>query len=180
MNEHERVEYDQELASLHAMLAENDFNSLWSEGRSMTMGNAIDYALESIGEETMSWIIFLEFLHIVAAMVMIGGGFARQVVGIAKKSDDIHQVAFLTQAAGRIDRLMVIPGSDLVILFGIILGCILKQPILGFIAGRFTQLAAGSQSIGDRHLGGCIYEFVPYNRDWSRSSNRRWLRSRHS
>ena len=60
----------------------------------------------------MNGIIILKFLHIVAAMVMIGGGFARQVVrGIARKSDDIHQVASLTQAAGRIDRLMVIPGS---------------------------------------------------------------------
>jgi len=62
-------------------------------------------------------------------MMMIGGGFARKLVrGIARKSDDVHQVVFLIQAAGRIDRLMVIPGSDLVILFGIILAVVLKQP----------------------------------------------------
>jgi len=113
----------------------------------------------------MSWIVFVKFLHIVAAMVMIGGGFARQVVrGVAKKSDNIQQAAFLTQAAGRIDRLMVIPGSDLVIIFGIILALVLKQPILGFLQGssRNWLLVANLLVIGILLVVFTI--FVPYNR----------------
>ncbi|MCK7505472.1 MAG: hypothetical protein MZV70_16255 [Desulfobacterales bacterium] len=92
----------------------------------------------------MSWILLCKiFLHILAAMVMIGGGYARQVVrGIAKKSDDINQVAFLTQAAGRIDRLMVIPGSELVILFGIIFSCRAKTTDPGVYPG--SARATGS------------------------------------
>jgi len=45
MNGRERVEYDQEIENLRSLLTETDLNTLWSEGRSMTMGNAIDYAL---------------------------------------------------------------------------------------------------------------------------------------
>lgn len=113
----------------------------------------------------MSWIIFVKFLHIVAAMVMIGGGFARQVVrGIARKSDDIHQVASLTQAAGRIDRLMVIPGSDLVILFGIILAVVLKQPILGFIQGASRNWLLVANLLVIAILVVVFAVFVPYNR----------------
>ena len=113
----------------------------------------------------MNWIVFVKFLHIVAAMVMIGGGFARQVVrGIARKSDDIHQVAFLTQAAGRIDRLMVIPGSDLVIIFGVILALVLKQPILGFIQGASRNWLLVANLLVIAILVVVFALFVPYNR----------------
>jgi hypothetical protein len=45
MTDYERVEYDQAILQVCAMLAA-DFNSLWAEGRSMTMEQAIEYALE--------------------------------------------------------------------------------------------------------------------------------------
>jgi uncharacterized membrane protein len=113
----------------------------------------------------MSWIIFVKFLHILAAIVMIGGGFARQVVrGIAKKSDDIHQIAFLTQAAGRIDRRLVIPGSDLVILFGIVLALMLKQPILGFLQGASRNWLLVANHLVIAILVVVFAIFVPYNR----------------
>ncbi len=50
MTDYERVEYDQSVARLRAILAEAEFNALWTEGRAMTMGQAIAYALE--GEKT--------------------------------------------------------------------------------------------------------------------------------
>ncbi len=63
MNEYEKAEYDQEMAGLRSLLAESEFSSLWSDGRSMTMENAIDYALKLIGDG-MSWIIFVKlFAH---------------------------------------------------------------------------------------------------------------------
>ena len=45
MAEYERVEYDQSVAALRAMLPAGEFNSLWAEGRAMSMGRAIQFAL---------------------------------------------------------------------------------------------------------------------------------------
>ncbi|HXD12230.1 MAG TPA: hypothetical protein VN653_19325, partial [Anaerolineales bacterium] len=45
MTEQERIEYNQAITQLHAMLAQKEFDSLWAEGRSMTMERAIQLAL---------------------------------------------------------------------------------------------------------------------------------------
>lgn len=84
----------------------------------------------------MSWYNVFKFLHILSVVVMIGGMFARQVVrGVAKKSDDIQAIASLSQVATRLDRTMVIPGSNFVLVFGVILALLLKWPIFGFLQG---------------------------------------------
>jgi predicted ATPase/class 3 adenylate cyclase len=46
MMDFERVEYDQAVAQVRSMLAEAEFNALWATGRSMTMEQAIELALE--------------------------------------------------------------------------------------------------------------------------------------
>jgi uncharacterized membrane protein len=84
----------------------------------------------------VNWYNFFKFLHILAVIVMVGGMFARQLVrGIAKRSDDVKVIASLTQVAMRMDRAMVIPGSNLVLVFGVILAFMLKWPIFGFLQG---------------------------------------------
>jgi uncharacterized membrane protein len=84
----------------------------------------------------MNWYLVVKYLHITAVAITIGGMFARQLVrGIARKSEEIKTVASLTQAAVRMDRAMVIPGSNLMILFGIVLAVIQKWPIFGFLQG---------------------------------------------
>ena len=84
----------------------------------------------------MNWYLIIKYLHITAVAITIGGMFARQLIrGIALKSDDIKTVASLTHAAVRMDRAMVIPGSNLMILFGIILAVMQKWPIFGFLQG---------------------------------------------
>ena len=84
----------------------------------------------------MNWYLIVKFLHIAAVAITIGGMFARQLVrGIAMQSEDIKTVASLTHAAFRMDRAMVIPGSNLMILFGIILAVMQKWPIFGFLQG---------------------------------------------
>ncbi len=45
MTDYEQIEYDQSIAQLRAMLAEAEFNTLWAEGRAMTMEQAIQFAL---------------------------------------------------------------------------------------------------------------------------------------
>jgi len=45
MTDQERVEYDQSVTQLRAMLTEMEFNALWAEGRAMMMEQAIQFAL---------------------------------------------------------------------------------------------------------------------------------------
>jgi uncharacterized membrane protein len=84
----------------------------------------------------MNWYFVLKFLHIVAAMIFVGGIFGRQLVrAYAKKTDDVQIFAALNQAAGRIENMMVIPGNMAVILFGVILALMSGYPIFGFLQG---------------------------------------------
>jgi len=50
MTDHERIEYDQAVAQVRALLNESDFNTLWAEGRVLTMQQAIEYALSVAAE----------------------------------------------------------------------------------------------------------------------------------
>jgi uncharacterized membrane protein len=84
----------------------------------------------------MNWYLVVKYLHITAVAITIGGMFSRQLVrSIALKSDDIKSVVSLTHAAVRMDRMMVIPGSNLMILMGILLAVMQKWPIFGFLQG---------------------------------------------
>jgi len=84
----------------------------------------------------MNWYIGIKFLHIIAAMMLIGGLFGRQLVrAYAKKTNDVHIFAALSHVAGRIENLMVIPGSQAVMILGVILALGSGYPILGFLQG---------------------------------------------
>jgi uncharacterized membrane protein len=84
----------------------------------------------------MNWYLIVKFFHIAAVAITIGGMFARQLVRAhAKKSTNVELVASLTQVAARIDRLMVIPWSSIMIIMGIVLALMLKWPIFGFLQG---------------------------------------------
>jgi uncharacterized membrane protein len=84
----------------------------------------------------MNWYSLVKFLHIASIVVSVGGLFARQLVReLAKKADDVHQFASFSQAAGKIESIMVIPGMAAILIFGVILSLIGHFPILGFIQG---------------------------------------------
>lgn len=95
----------------------------------------------------MNWYNFFKFLHIVAVIVMIGGIFARQLVrAIIKKSDDPKAIASLTQVVGRLDRAMVIPGSNLVIVcLRRHCGVDVEVAHFWFFAGRIPELVVAFQ-----------------------------------
>jgi uncharacterized membrane protein len=113
----------------------------------------------------MSWYNFFKFLHILAVVVMVGGIFARQLVrGIAKKSDDVKTIASLTQVAGRIDRVMVIPGGNLVLIFGVILAWMLKWPIFGFLQGASQNWLLVSNILLVMTIIPVAVVFIPYNK----------------
>lgn len=84
----------------------------------------------------MSWYALFRFLHIVSAIMFVGGLFARQVVrAYARKASDVKIFAELSLGAGRIERLMIIPGNMAVIIFGVVVAVILDAPIFGFLQG---------------------------------------------
>lgn len=78
----------------------------------------------------------LRFLHIVAAIWFIAGILGRQMVmAAASRKDDIRLVAGLSQAAGRFEQWMVMPGNLLVIVFGVLISLEGNWPIFGFLEG---------------------------------------------
>jgi uncharacterized membrane protein len=84
----------------------------------------------------VNWYLIVKFLHILAVTITIGGMFARQLIrSIAKRSDDVSKVKTLMDVAVRIDRVMVIPWSNLILIAGLVLAIMQKWPILGFLQG---------------------------------------------
>lgn len=96
----------------------------------------------------MNVYLVIRFLHIVSAIAFIGGVFARQIIrSIAEKSTDIEQFAVLSQAAGRIENYMVIPGSLAVVVFGVPLALIRGIPMFGFLQGASQNWLLASNLI---------------------------------
>jgi uncharacterized membrane protein len=84
----------------------------------------------------LSLYLLLRFLHISAAIIFVRGLFARQAVrSLTSRASDVGAIVTLTQAAGRVERLMVIPGNILVIVFGVALALLTRAPLLGSILG---------------------------------------------
>ena len=88
----------------------------------------------------MSLYLLLRFLHLSSAIVFVGGLFARQAVrSLTHRSSDIGAIITLTQAAGTVERLMVIPGNILAIVFGVLLAILTRSPLLGSIQGPYRN-----------------------------------------
>lgn len=113
----------------------------------------------------MNWYLIVKFLHVAVVAVTIGSMFARQLVrGIAKRSEDVKEIASLTRAAIRMDRTLVIPGSNVMALMGIILAVMLKWPIFGFLQGaeQIWLLASNVLLIAMMAMIGGV--FIPHNK----------------
>ena len=93
----------------------------------------------------MSPYLLLRLLHITSAIVFVGGLFARQVVrSQIPRSSDLGAIVTLTQAAGRVERLMVIPGNILAIVFGLLLAVLTRAPLLGSLLGAYRNWLVAS------------------------------------
>lgn len=113
----------------------------------------------------MNWYLFIKFLHIAAVALTIGGMFARQLVrGMAKKSDDVIEIASLTRAALRMDRALVIPFSNIMALMGVILAVMLKWPIFGFLQGSDQNWLLVSNFLLIVMMGMIGTIFIPHNK----------------
>lgn len=84
----------------------------------------------------MNWYLILRFLHIVSAMLFIGGVGARQVLrSFANTTNDVRTFIVLNQAGGRIENGMVMPGFLGVIVFGVLLALTTRTPMAGLLQG---------------------------------------------
>jgi uncharacterized membrane protein len=113
----------------------------------------------------MNWYLLVKYLHIIAVAITIGGMFARQLVrGFAKRSDDIKTVASLTPVAVRIDRTMVIPWSNMILVLGVILALIQQWPIFGFLQGASQNWLLVSNILLIIMLALIPTIFIPHNK----------------
>lgn len=113
----------------------------------------------------MNWYLFVKFLHVAAVAITIGSMFARQLVrGIAKKSEDVNEIASLTRAAIRMDRTLVIPFSNVMVLAGIVLAVMLKWPIFGFLQGTDQNWLLVSNVLLVAMMVIIVRVFMPHNK----------------
>jgi uncharacterized membrane protein len=84
--------------------------------------------------------LFLRLLHISSAIIFVGGLFARQAVrSLMSRASDLTAFSALNLAAGRVERLMVIPGNLLAIVSGVLLALLTRAPILGSALGPYRN-----------------------------------------
>jgi uncharacterized membrane protein len=96
----------------------------------------------------VSTYLLLRLLHISASIAFVGGLFARQAIrSLIPRARDVTTIVTLAQAAGQVERLMVIPGNLLAIVFGLFLAIITRAPVLGSILGPYRNWLLASIAI---------------------------------
>jgi hypothetical protein len=79
-------------------------------------------------------------LHVIIAFWMTAGLLGRGVAQLrAERTTDIRSLQLLLELIGRFDRLMVIPASAAVFVFGLLTAWAQGLPMLGFIQGARTN-----------------------------------------
>jgi hypothetical protein len=80
--------------------------------------------------------LIMRALHIVAAIWLVSGLLARWMAyGQARRAGDIQSASALLGLSDRYERLMVIPGSQAVIVLGLLTAWLQGQPLLGALQG---------------------------------------------
>lgn len=81
-----------------------------------------------------------ETLHVLIAIWFISGLLGRWLaLSHAAKATDVRVAFEMSELAGRFERLMVIPGSILVLVLGLLTAWVQGQPMLGFLQGASTN-----------------------------------------
>ncbi len=110
----------------------------------------------------MSIGLILKLLHVLSAIWFIGGLLGRNLVlGQARRASDVRIVETLIQVAGRFDNLMVIPGSEIVLVLGLLTAWVEGFPILGFLQGAQSNWVLVSLVLYLTTIPLVIWIFVP-------------------
>lgn len=84
----------------------------------------------------MNFYALFKLLHVAVAFWFIAGGLGRQLaLTQAARTTDVNVFGGLADLAGKFDRLMVIPGSQVVLLLGLMTAWAGGWPVLGFLEG---------------------------------------------
>ena len=84
----------------------------------------------------MSLAVFLKLLHVLVAVWFISGLISRWVaLHRAARAEDVRTTYELSEVAGIFERWMVIPGSLVVLVLGLLTAWAQGWPILGFLQG---------------------------------------------
>lgn len=84
--------------------------------------------------------LIARMLHIIVGIWFISGLLGRWLTyAQARRADEIHTASALLRLSDRFDRLMVIPGSQVVLVLGLITAWLQGQPILGALQGASTN-----------------------------------------
>ena len=88
----------------------------------------------------MSLVLIVKLVHVLIAVWFISGLLGRWVaLNRAAEAGDVRIAFELSELAGRFERLMVIPGSILVLVFGLVTAWIAGLPVFGFLQGASTN-----------------------------------------
>ncbi len=82
----------------------------------------------------------LVVLHVLTAFLLVGGIIGRNIVlWQAAKATDVRAAGTLVGVTGLFERFMVIPGSFVLLVFGLLAAWVGGIPPLGFIQGAHTN-----------------------------------------
>ena len=119
----------------------------------------------------MDWLyIVLVFLHITSAIVMIAGLIGRELNRRqARNSDDIVTFVALMKASGRFESLLVIPGSNALLVFGIIVSLLGGWPLFGFLQGSASNWLLVSVILTLATIPLIVFVFLPRGRVYEKA-----------
>jgi uncharacterized membrane protein len=84
----------------------------------------------------LAWLLTSKLLHILCAMLFVGGMLGRDLAfAAARRATEVRVTATLLSLSERFEKLMVRPGSELVFLFGLLTAWLERQPLLSVFAG---------------------------------------------
>jgi uncharacterized membrane protein len=84
----------------------------------------------------LAWLLTSKLLHILCAMLLVGGLLGRNLTfAAARRATEVPVTATLLGLSERFEKLMVRPGSELVFLFGLLTAWFERQPLLAVFAG---------------------------------------------
>src|SRR3954452_4621167 len=88
----------------------------------------------------MTAVLLVKLVHLLTAIWFISGLLGRWIaLRQAGRASEVRVAFELSELAGRFERLMVIPGSLLVLVLGLITAWVAGLPVLGFLQGASTN-----------------------------------------
>jgi hypothetical protein len=109
--------------------------------------------------------LLLKVLHVLTAIWFISRLLGRWVaLGQVARSDNIHTTYALTDLVGRFERTMVIPGSLILLVTGLLTAWAQKHPLLGFLQDTSTNWLLVSLMLYLSTIPLILWVFLPRGR----------------